>query len=139
MRPLRLLFAAAIVSLFVLSACSQQQKPTVREAFESEGIRLTETETPAETELNGVKPDSFKLDNEETVRVYTFDTKANRKLAAERLRERQRLLSSFPPLLYEAEQILVLYYGQTDSGSVPMKQDDTAFGVKIRKAVERLE
>jgi hypothetical protein len=126
----------ALLSLFWLSACSSQQKNTsVIEAIKSEGINITQIDSPKEAQLNDIKPLSYKLDNNEIIRVYDFGSKEKRELGNNLFNEHQQLLSSYSPFVYQPSNYLVLYY----SNAATSKLTETKYGEKIQKAINSIE
>ncbi|MDQ0875694.1 hypothetical protein QFZ77_004353 [Paenibacillus sp. V4I3] len=138
---MRKLIFVAFLSLFWLSACSSQQKYTsVIEAIKSEGINITQIESPQEAQLNETNPLSYKLDNNEIIRVYDFGSKEKRELGKKRFQEHQQLLSSYAPIVYQTSNYLVLYYSNVNnSKTATPKLSETKYGEKIQKAINSVE
>ncbi|MGF7050503.1 hypothetical protein J2T13_005052 [Paenibacillus sp. DS2015] len=131
-----------LFSLLVLSACSNQQnKVSVVEAMESEGLNITESNVPSPMgiELDGIKPITYKLDNDEMVLVYDFATADERELSHKLFQEHQLFLSSYGPIVYQTSQSLILYYSNVNSTTSTFKLSETNAGEKIQKAIERME
>ncbi|UKS26961.1 hypothetical protein LOZ80_36795 [Paenibacillus sp. HWE-109] len=137
---IKLIFVG-FLSIFLLSACSSQQKYTsVIEAIKSEGINATSIDSPKETELNDIKPLSYKLDNNEIIRVYDFGSKEKRELGNKRFQEHQQPLSSYAPIVYQPSHYLVLYYSNVNnSKTATPKLTETKHGEKIQKAMNIIE
>lgn len=130
----------AFLSLLLLSACSSQQKYTsVIEAIKSEGINITQIDSPKEAELDGIKPLSYQFDNNEIIRVYDFGSKDKREIGNKHFQEHQQLLSSYAPIVYQPSNYLVLYYSNANSTILTPKQTETKYEEKIQKAINSIE
>ncbi|RCW40526.1 hypothetical protein [Paenibacillus prosopidis] len=129
------------LSLLLLSACSQQQKAaSLAEAIGLEGIGITELHKITDiSKLDGITPVRYILDNTlETIMVYDFDTKEKRELGQKQFQERQQLLSSQAPIVYKAQNYLILYYSDVDSKTQTPKLAETEYGEKLQKAFKRI-
>ncbi len=130
----------AVLSLFLLSACSSQQKYTsVSEAVKSIEHNITQIESTVETHLDGIQPISYKLGNNEFIRVYDFGSKEKRDLGNKHFEEKTQLLSSHTPIIYQSGNSLVLYYSNVNSTSRTPKLIETNYGEKIQKALNNIE
>jgi hypothetical protein len=130
----------AVLSLFLLSACSSQQKYTsVIEAMKSEEINITKIDSPKEAELDNIEPISYKLDNNEIIRVYDFGSKEKRELGNTHFQEHQQVLSSHAPIVYQPSNFLVLYYSNANSTTQTPKLTETKYGEKIKKAINSIK
>ena len=133
--PLAILF-----SLLFLVACSSQEKyPNVNEAIISLEQNITPIESSEDNTLEGVQPISYKLSNEEIIRVYDFGSEEKQKAGKEHFEESIQLLSSHAPIIYPSGDYLVLYYSLADSKTQTPKLNETVFGVKIEKALKRIQ
>ncbi|SFM28287.1 hypothetical protein SAMN03159341_12413 [Paenibacillus sp. 1_12] len=137
MRKLRLV---TFFSLFLLSACSPQQKYTsVSEAIKSVEHNMTQIESSVEAHIDGIQPISYKLDNKEYIRVYEFGSKEKRDLGNKHFEEKIQLLSSHAPIVYQSGYYLVLYYSNANSTTRTPKLTETNYGEKIQKALISIE
>ncbi|MGF7048131.1 hypothetical protein J2T13_002638 [Paenibacillus sp. DS2015] len=137
---MRTFLFAAVVSLFLLSSCSSQQKYTsVIEAMNSEEINIIQIDSPKEAELNEIKPLIYKLDNNEIIRVYDFGSQEKRELGYIHFQEQQQFLSSHAPIVYQPSHLLILYFSNTNSTTQTPKLTETKYGEKIKKALDSLE
>jgi hypothetical protein len=131
---------AVFLSLFLMSACSSQQKYTsVIEAIKSKGINTTQIDSPKEAELDNIKPLSYKLDNNEIIRIYDFGSKEKLELGNKHFQEHQQILSSHAPIVYQPSNYLVLYYSNANSTTITPKLTETKYGEKIQKASNSIE
>jgi hypothetical protein len=132
----------AFLSLFLLTACTTQQQKVVSlvEAITSEGISITELQKITESSiLDGIKPIRYKLDNTlETIMVYDFGSKEKRDLGQKHFQERQQLLSSHAPIVYIAQNYLVLYNRSVNSKTQTPKLTETEYGEKLQKVFNRM-
>lgn len=132
----------AFLSLLVLTACSTQQQraASLAEVIGSERIGITELQEITDSSiLNGIKPVRYKLDNTlETIIVYDFGSKENRELGQKHFQESQQLLSSHAPIVYKAQNYLILYYSGVDSKTQTPKLTETVYGEKLQKAFNRI-
>lgn len=134
----------AVLSLFLLSACSSEQKYTsVIEAIKSEEINITQIDSSEEAELDGIKPLNYKLDNNEIVIVYDFGSKEKREIGYKRFQEYQKLSSTSPPIVYQSSNYLIFYYYHIDINANSTAQTpnltETKYGEKIKKALNSIE
>lgn len=140
-----------LLTFLLLSACSSPDdnqtrielthsekgvKVSVVEAIKAQGIALTDSDSPEETELVGTKGVSYKLDNDDNVSIYYFDTLEQREEAYKQHIERQMIMSSHAPIVYQTNLQLILYYSNTDSTTPTPKLAETTYGDKIQKAVQ---
>ena len=135
---MRKFILVAFLSLFLLSACSSQQKYTsVIEAIKSEGINITQIASPQEAQLDNIKPLSYKLDynNNEIIRVYDFGSKDKREVGNKHFQEHQQLLSSYAPIIYQTSNYLVIYYSNAQTS----KLTETKYGEKIQEAINSIK
>ncbi|CAM4378583.1 hypothetical protein PAAL109150_23560 [Paenibacillus alkaliterrae] len=111
------------------------------EAIGSEGIGITELQKNTDISiLDGITPVSYKLDNTlETILVYDFGSKERRELGQKHFQERQQLLSSHSPIVYKAQNYLVLYYSGVDSKTQTPNFAETEYGEKLQKAFNRIK
>lgn len=129
-----------LISLLVLSACSNEPKDvSVAESVKSEGMSITEMNSPKETELDGIMPVSYKLDNDEILIVYDFGSTEKEELGQKQFQEHQQKLSSHAPIVYQASQYLILYYSNVDSTTQTAKLSETMYGEKIKKAIKHIQ
>ncbi|TDF95082.1 hypothetical protein [Paenibacillus piri] len=134
---MRSLLVVALLSLLLFNACSSKQKYTsVIEAIKSEGIQVTSVESPKEAELQNVSPLSYKIDNDEIIRVYDFGSKEKRELGMKQFQERQQVLSSHAPIAYEVRDYFILYYSASPSKTQTPKLAETKYGTQIQKAMD---
>jgi hypothetical protein len=137
---MRKLLFVTLFSLFLLSACSSQQKYTsVSEAIKSIEPNITQIESSVEARLDGIQPISYKLDNNEFIRVYDFDSKEKRDLGNKHFEEKIQPLSSHAPIVYKSGNYLVLYYSNVNSTTRTPKLTETNYGEKIQKALISIE
>ncbi|WP_261300511.1 membrane lipoprotein lipid attachment site-containing protein [Paenibacillus andongensis] len=130
----------AVLSMFLLSACSSQQKYTsVNEAVKSIEHNISQIESTVETHLDGIQPISYELVNNEFIRVYDFGSKEKRDLGNKHFEEKIQLLSSHAPIVYQSGNYLVLYYSNVNSTSRTPKLTETKYGEKIQKALNIIE
>jgi hypothetical protein len=128
------------LSWLVLSACSNQPKDvSAVETIKSEGLNITEINSPKETELDGIKPVSYKLDNNEIIIIYDFGSTEKQELGQKHFQEHQQILSSHAPIVYQASKYLILYYSNVNSTTQTPKLSETKFGEKIKKAIKRIQ
>lgn len=131
----KLLFFTLIGLLF-LSACSSQQKyPSANEAIQSLEKNITQIESPGDKNIDAVQPVSYKLSNDEIIRIYDFESEENRDIGKKHFEESIQHLSSHSPIVYQSGKYLVLYYSNTDSKTRTPKLNETKFGEKIEKAL----
>ncbi|ULO05970.1 hypothetical protein H1230_23420 [Paenibacillus sp. 19GGS1-52] len=122
----KLLFFTLIGLLF-LSACSSQQKySSAIEAIKSLEKNITQIESPGDKNLDGVQPVSYKLNNDEIIRVYDFGSEENRDIGKKHFEESIQLLSSHAPIVYQSGKYLVLYYSHVDSKTQTPKLNETS-------------
>lgn len=88
--------------------------------------------------LEGIKPVSYKLSNEEIIKVYVFGSEKERENGTKHFEESIQLLSSHAPIVYQSGTYLVLYYALVDSKTRTPKLNETEFGVKIEKALNSM-
>jgi hypothetical protein len=132
-------FIAYLSFLLLLAACSTQHKYTsIDEAVKSQGIKITDTDSPEGTKLDGIKPNSYKFDNGDIIRIYNFETTTERELAYKHFKEKQLALSSYPPIIYELNNFLITYYS-INSTNLPQKLTDTKYGKQLLKALNSLK
>lgn len=128
--------------LLLLTACStpQQKSASLAEAIGSEGIGITEIQKITDnSKLDGITPVRYKLDNTlETIMVYDFGSKEKRELGQKHFQEQQQLLSSHAPIVYKAQNYLILYYSDADSKTLTPKLAETEYGAKLQKAFKRI-
>jgi hypothetical protein len=137
---MRIFLFVAVLSLLLLIACSSQQKYTsVIEAIKSEEINVTQIDSPEEAELDDIKPLSYKLDNNEIIRVYDFGSKEKRELGNKHFQEHQQVLSSHAPIVYQPSNFLVLYCSNANSTTQTPKLTETKYGEKMKKALNSIE
>jgi hypothetical protein len=130
----------SVLSLFLLSACSSQQKYTsVSDAIKSIEHNITQIESSGETHLDGIQPISYKLVNNEFIRVYDFGSIEKRDLGNKHFEEKTQLLSSHAPIVYQSGNYLVLYYSNVNSTTRTPKLTETNYGEKIQKALNSIE
>lgn len=133
----KLLFVT-LISLLLLSACSSQQKySSVNEAIKSLENNITQIQSP-EDKIDGIPSVSYKLNNDEIIRVYDFGSEEKRDIGKEHFEESISLLSSHAPIVYQSGKYLVLYYSQVDSNTRTPKLNETMCGEKIEKALNSL-
>jgi hypothetical protein len=126
--------------MFLLSACSSQQKhASLIEALKSEGINITQIDSAKEASLDDIKPLSYKLDNNEMIRVYDFGSKEKRELGNKHFQEHQQFLSSHAPIVYQSSNYLFLYYSNANSTTQTPKLTASKYGEKIQKAINSIE
>lgn len=130
---------AILFSLLFLIACSSQEKyPNLNEAINSLEKNITQIESPDDQLLEGIKPVSYKLSNEEIIKVYVFGSEEERESGTKHFEESIQLLSSHAPIIYQSGDYLVLYYSLADSKTQTPKLNETEFGVKIEKALNSM-
>lgn len=128
------------ISLFVLSACSNQEEHvSIVDSMESEAIQLTEMKTANDTELNDIVPISYQLENGEVIKVYQFVSEDQRELGQQQFQENQQLLSSHSPIMYDAKNFLVLYYSNVNSATQTPELSETTYGKQIEKAIKQIQ
>lgn len=131
-----------IMSFLLLCACSSQpgKAASIVEAIGSEGISMAELPKIEDNSiLDGIKPTGYQLDNTvENIMVYDFGSKEKRELGQNRFQERQQLLSSHAPIVYYANNYLILYYSDVDSKTQTPKLTETKYGEKLQKAFNRI-
>lgn len=121
------------------SSANEIIRITIDEVLGSENISITEhsnnTDSPM---LDGIKPIIYKLDNTmETIMVYDFGSDEKRELGEKHFQERQQLLSSHAPIVYELKNYLILYYSDVVSNTSTPKLTETKYGEKLQKAFNR--
>ncbi|RAV10816.1 hypothetical protein [Paenibacillus contaminans] len=130
-----------LMSFLLLCACSSQpRKASIVEAIGSEGISIAELPKIDDHFIfDGITPISYQLnDTVENIMVYDFDSKEKRELGQNRFQERQKLLSSHSPIVYYANNYLILYYSDVDSKTQTPKLTETKYGEKLQKAINRI-
>lgn len=134
----KLLFVT-LISLLFLSACSSQQKySSANEAIKSLEKNITQIKSPGDKNLDGVQPVSYKLNNDEIIRIYEFGSEENRDIGKKHFEESILLLSSHAPIVYQSGKYLVLYYSHVDSKTRTPKPNETKFGEKIEIALKSI-
>lgn len=135
--PLSILF----IFLFLI-ACSSQEKekyPNVNEAIISLEKDITPIESSEDQILEGIQPVSYKLSNEEIIKVYDYGSEEQRKNGVKQFEESIQLLSSHAPIIYQSGNYFVLYYSLADSKTQTPKLNETEYGVKIQKALNSIQ
>lgn len=133
------LFLPAVIALGLLGGCSSEPVyKTVPEAIESIG-HIKKIETPADIELNGIKPRSYRLDNSELIEVYDFGTEEKRKLADEDFARKQLVKSSYGPLVYRTGGYMILYYSDAAAGTATPKASQTPYGEQIENLLSQVD
>ncbi|MDQ0196723.1 hypothetical protein [Paenibacillus wynnii] len=136
----KLCLFVAIFSLILLSSCSSNQKDnSVIEAMKSQEIKLTEVESPKDAEIDDIKPLVYKLDNNDTLRVYDFGSEEKQELGYKHFYEQQQMLSSHAPIIFQQRNFLVLYYSNANSKTQTPKLSETKYGDKIKKGLNSLK
>jgi hypothetical protein len=126
-----------LIGLLFLSACSSQQKfSSPNEAIMSLEKNVTQIESPNDKILDGIQPVSYKLSNDEIIRVYDFGSEEKRDIGKKHIEESIQLLSSHAPIIYLSGKYLVLYYSNVDSKTQTPKLNETKYGEKINKALK---
>lgn len=135
----RLLYVTLIM-LLLLSACSSQQMNiSSNEAIKSLEKDITQIQSPSDSVLDGIQPISYKLNNDEVIRVYEFGTVEKRDIGRKHFEEKTQLLSSHAPIIYEYGNYLVFYHSDVNSATRTPKLIETTYGEKIQKALESLK
>lgn len=125
--------------LLLLSACSSEPKYTsVYEAINSIEKDITPIDPSAELKLEGVTPVSYKMHNDEVIRVYEFESADKREDANKQFDDNNQMISTHAPIIYHSGKILVLYYSHVDSKTRTPKKDETQYGEKIAQALKDL-
>lgn len=133
------LFFVTLISLLFLIACSSQQKySSANEAIKSLDKNITQIESPGDKNLDGIQPVSYKLNNEEIIRVYDFGSEEKQEIGKKHFEESIQLLSSHAPIVYQSGKYLVLYYSHVDSKTRTPKLNETKYGEKIEKALKSI-
>ncbi|OKP91084.1 hypothetical protein A3844_04405 [Paenibacillus helianthi] len=133
------LFFVTLISLLFLIACSSQQKySSANEAIKSLEKNITQIKSPGDKNLDGIQPVSYKLNNEEIIRVYDFGSEEKREIGKKFFEESIQLLSSHAPIVYQSGKYLVLYYSHVDSKTRTPKLNETKYGEKIEKALKSI-
>jgi len=129
-----------MISVVILNACFKQQSDvSIIDSITSDGIHLTETKSPAESELDGILPISYQLDNEEVIRIFEFDPADQRKLGQEHFTKNQQVLSSHAPIIYQTHQYLVLYYSNVDTLTQTPELSETTYGIQIDNVIKKIQ
>jgi outer membrane murein-binding lipoprotein Lpp len=133
------LLLVTLISLLFLSACSSQQKySSANEAIKSLEKNITQIESPGDKNLDGVQPASYKLNNDEIIRVYDFGSEEKRDIGKKHFEESIQLLSSHAPIVYQSGKYLVLYYSHVDSKTRTPNVNETKYGEKIEKSLNSI-
>ncbi|MBP2111079.1 hypothetical protein [Paenibacillus silagei] len=132
------LFFTFISFLFLIACSSQQKYSNVNEAIMSLEKNITQIESPDDYILEGIKPVSYKLSNEEIIKVYAFGSEEQRESGLKHFEESIQLLSSHAPIVYQSGKYIVLYYALVDSKTRTPKLNEIEFGVKIEKALNSM-
>ncbi|OAB37052.1 hypothetical protein PMSD_09615 [Paenibacillus macquariensis subsp. defensor] len=136
----RIAIILLMISVVILSACSKQQSDvSLVESITSAGIDLTETKSPAESELDGILPLSYQLDNEEVIRIFEFDSTDQRELGQEHFTKNQQILSSHAPIIYQTHQYLVLYYSNVDTLTQTPGLSESTYGIQIDNVIKKIQ
>lgn len=104
------LFFTFISFLFLIACSSQQKYSNVNEAIMSLEKNITQIESPDDYILEGIKPVSYKLSNEEIIKVYAFGSEEKQESGLKHFEESIQLLSSHAPIVYQSGKYLILYY-----------------------------
>lgn len=131
--------AILFIFLFLIACSSQEKYPNVNEAIISLEKDITPIESSEDQILEGIQPVSYKLSNEEIIKVYDFGSEEQRKNGVKQFEESIQLLSSHAPIIYQSGNYLVLYYSLVDSKTRTPKLNETEFGVKIQKALNSIQ
>lgn len=127
--------------LLLLSACSNGAPPlSIADALKQEGVVFTELGTAKDSDLEGVQPQIYRLDDTNQLYIYDFGTIEKRELGHDKFQQMQLTRSSYPPIVLQEGSYLVLYYNDANVIG-PLTAADvgkTKYGVKVAAAVEAM-
>jgi hypothetical protein len=137
-QPFYLVILLSLVLIILFITLKGEEGTTFPEALKAEGIPFQETAAGSDTSFNGKTPKVYKIGLQEEVRVYQYESKEQREKGYKAYYQSQMVRSSYPPLVFESDNYLVLYYSRTLSPTVPIPVSDTRYGKQISKAVEQM-
>ncbi|MBW7475127.1 hypothetical protein K0T92_10240 [Paenibacillus oenotherae] len=137
----RFIGGLALLGLLLLTACSEGKPQSFADALKQEEVAFTEVVPAANSDLEGVQPHIYKLDDVNQLHIYDFGTIEKRESGHDKFQERQQSLSSYPPIVLQEGSYLVLYYNDTVTTGPPIAADleRTKFGSQIEAAMEALK
>lgn len=131
-----------LCSMLLLTACTSKPDnltiDDLKDAFQFEDIKLSDTNKAASEIFMGVKPNNYKLENDETVSMYIYDSNDKHELGYKQLQTQQLLQSSYAPIIYKVKNALILYHYKVFPKTQTAKLTETEYGVAMDKALKRL-